>query len=145
VMPFRRELVDAAEELTVGLLTGWDLYRLVRNFSKLRWRPEDVKPLFYKSGRIIPIPTHYQFIGTIAKAWTNTFGVHISEGELKIGDRVAVEFPIEFEEIYVDSIHVDDSPVERAVIGDPAGIRWPTGNPKLREGMKVFRIIPNGS
>jgi hypothetical protein len=139
-MPFRQELIDSAQEMSVGLLTAWDLYRLVRNFSRLGWRHEDVRSLFYQHGRITPVPNHYQFIGEIAKAWTDKFGVIISQGELQVGDRIAVEFQIDFVEASVDSIYVNDLPVERAKMDDPAGLRWPSGNPKVREGFRVFRV-----
>jgi hypothetical protein len=139
-MPFRQELIDSAQEMGMGLLTAWDLYKLVRNFARLGWRHENVKPLFYQNGRIFPVPGHYQFIGTVAKAWTDKLGVVISQGELQVGDRIAVEFPIDFEEAPVDSIHVKDLSVERAKMGEPAGLRWPTGKPKVREGLRVFRV-----
>ena len=140
-MPFRQELLDAAEERMLGLMTAWDLYRLVRNFRTLGWRSEDIKPLFYKKGRIETIPCHYEFIGIIAKAWTDKFGVVITQGELRVCDRIAIEFPIEFVEADVYTIHVNNKKVERANIGEPAGILWPTEKPKLREGMRVFRIL----
>ncbi len=139
-MPFRQELIDASLERTLGLMTAWDLYQIVRNFQKHGWRSEDVKPVFYRTGRIEAVPQHYEYLGKIAKAWTDKFGVIIEQGELRAGDRVAIEFPIEFEEVAVGSIHVKDQKVEEATVGDPAGILWPTGKPKLREGMRVFRI-----
>jgi hypothetical protein len=140
-MPFRQELLDAAEERTLGLMTAWDLYRLLRNSQKLCWRTEDVKPLFYQKGRIVAVPKHYQYIGKIAKAWTDKLGVVIEQAELRVGGRIAVEFPIEFEEMAVQSIHVADQSVEHARTGDPAGLLWMTGKPKLREGLRVFRIL----
>ena len=139
-MPFRQELIDAANERTLGLLTSWDLYRLVRNSRKLRWRAEDVRPVFYRTGRIQAVPKHYQFIGVVAKAWTEKFGVVIAEGELRIGDKVALELPVEFEEVLVESMRVNDKNVTVAVVGDPAGILWPAELPKIREGVRVFRI-----
>lgn len=140
-MPFRQELIDVAEERSLGLMTAWELYRFVRNLRKLGWKGEAVKPVFYNKGRIEVIPLHYQFIGIVAKAWTNKFGVVVQKGELRIGERIAIEFPIEFEEIKVDSIRVNDQNVEVASVGDPAGLLWPTDGPKLREGMRVFRIV----
>jgi CBS domain-containing protein len=139
-MPFRQELIDVAEEHILGLMTAWDLYRLVRNFRKLTWKSEDVKPVFYKKGRIEIVPAHYHFIGTIAKAWTDKFGVVIEDGELKVGDSIAIEFPIEFEETKIDSIMVDNIGVEIAKVGDQTGLLWSVDAPKLREGMRVFRV-----
>ncbi len=140
-MPFRQELIDVAEQHSLGLMTAWDLYRFVRNFRKLGWKSDAVKPVFYKNGRIEVIPLHYQFIGIVAKAWTDKFGVVIEDGELRIGERIAIEFPVEFEEVQVDSIRVNDQSVELASLGDPAGLLWPLNGPKLREGMRVFRIV----
>jgi hypothetical protein len=140
-MPFRQELIDAAEERSLGLLTAWELYRFVRNLRKLGWDGANVKPVFYKKGRIDVVPVHYQLIGKIAKAWTDKFGVVIENGELRIGERIAIEFPIEFEEIQVDSIRVNGESVQIASVGDPAGLLWLAGAPKLREGMRVFRIV----
>ena len=141
-LPFRQELIDAALERSLGLMSAWDLYRLVRNKQRHAWRSEDLKPLFYRTGRIEVVPEHYQYVGKIAKAWTDKFGVVIEQAELRVGDRVAVELPIEFEEVTVGSIHVKDQNVEPAKVGDPTGILWPTGMPKLRENMRVFRIAP---
>jgi len=140
-MPFRQELIDAAEQRSLGLLTTWELYRFVRNLRKLGWDGANVKPVFYKKGRIDVVPVHYALIGTIAKVWTDKFGVEIKYGELRIGERIAIEFPIEFEEILIDSIRVIDQSVEIASLGDPAGLLWPAGAPKLRKGMRVFRIV----
>jgi hypothetical protein len=139
-MPFRKELIDAAQERTLGLMTAWDVYRLVRNFRKLGWAPANVIPLFYRSGRIEVVPQHYQFIGTIAKVWTGKFGVVIEEDELRIGDRLAIEFPIEFEEIEIGEMQVSDQKVTKAKQGDPVGLLWPSGRAKLREKMRVFRV-----
>jgi len=138
VMPFRQELLDAAEERTLGLMTAWDLYRIVRNSNKLGWTPAVVKPLFYKKGRIEVVPNHYRLLGVVQKAWSAAFGI-VTQGELKLGDRVAVEFSIEFEEFQVDSIKIDNQSVEQAVIGDRVGLVW-AGRGKIREGMRVFRV-----
>jgi len=140
VMPFRQELINAAMEQGLGLLTSWDLYRLVINSKKLGWNSADIKPIFYKHGRVEIVPKHYQYIGKITKAWTDKFGVILEQGELKVGDRIAIEFPIEFEEAAVDSIFINDKAVQQANIGDQTGVLWPAGMSKLREGMRVFRI-----
>jgi hypothetical protein len=140
-MPFRQELLDAAQERSLGLMTTWDLYRCLRNTTKNAWPLESVKSIFYGKGRIEVLPQHYQFIGRIAKAWTDKFGVVIESGELNVGDKIAVEFDIEFEEIAVTSIRINDREAQKAIANDPAGLLWPTDRPKLREGLRVFRIL----
>ena len=56
---------------------------------------------------------------------------------------VVRKFPIEFEEVNVESIQVNGQGVEQASVNDPAGLLWPAGMPKLRESMRVFRIQNN--
>ena len=107
---------------------------------KLGWASLNVKPLFYRHGRIEVVPENYFFIGTISKAWTDKFGVVIAQGELDVRDRIAIEFPVEFEEIEVESIKVNDATVQHATVNDPAGLLWPRTKAKLREGMRVFRV-----
>jgi len=141
-MPFRQELIDAATVQHLGLLTTWDLYRLIINARKLGWSSGNCIPILYDKGRIEVIPRHYQFIGKVEKVWTDKIGVVIKQNQLEIGDRVAVEFPIEFEECDVKSIVVNDSSVEIARVGDPTGLLWP-GASSVREGMRLFRISKN--
>jgi hypothetical protein len=125
----------------LGLLTAWDLYRLLKNSTRHSWKADQVVPLFYAKGRIQVIPVHYEFLGVVAKAWTDKFGVVVDNSELRVGDRIAIEFPIEFEEIQVDSICVNNQSVEVASTGAPAGLLWPVSAPKLKEGMRVFRVV----
>jgi hypothetical protein len=139
-MPFRQEILDAASIHKLGLITTWDLFRLVRNFTRHQWQSKHVVPLFYQTGRIKCIPKNYQHIGTVAKAWTDKFGVIITEGEVGCGEQVAVEFPIEFELCLVTSLRVDDQSVSIAKVGDRAGFLWPHANLKLKEGMNVYRV-----
>ncbi|SEI96196.1 hypothetical protein [Paraburkholderia diazotrophica] len=141
-MPFRQELLDVAGETGLGLLTTFDLYRMVVNMRKLDWPSEHVKAVVYGHQRIEPVPAHYRYIGTVAKAMTGKLGVVIAENEIAVGDRLAVEGLIYFDEADVASIRVNDKPVERAKVGDPAGFLWPDGNAKVREGMRVY-AVPN--
>jgi hypothetical protein len=120
-------------------MTSWDLYRLVRNFQRHGWRPHDVKPVLYRRGRIDPVPEHYQFLGRIAKVRTEKFGLVVEAGTLSVRDRVSVEFPIEFEEVKVESMMVKHVAVENCAAGDQVGLLWPADKPKLREGLRVFR------
>ncbi|HEY8750213.1 MAG TPA: hypothetical protein VIM11_19670 [Tepidisphaeraceae bacterium] len=137
---YRSEIVGNAEQQELGLMTTWDLFRILRNKEHLGWPEDATKAIFYRTGLIRPVPAHYQYIGTIAKAWSDKFGVVIEEQELRVGDRIAVEFPILFEETEVGSIRVNDQNVQHAKPGDPAGVLWDESKPKVRKGMKVYRI-----
>lgn len=140
IEPFRQELLSYAAETGLGLMTAFDLYRLVLNKRKHDWRSEWITPIFYMHQRMPIIPVHYRYIGMVSKVFSGNFGIEILENEVCIGDRLAVEGEVLFEEILVESIQVTGSQVERVVAGDKAGFVWPESAMKLRPKMPVYVI-----
>ncbi len=140
-MPFRSELIQVALESQLGVLTAWDFYRLVRNARLNQWKFEHVYPVLYKHGRVEIIPVHYQYLGKVAKVWTDKFGIDIETETVAIGERIAIEFSVLFEEIDVTELMVKDIKVNHANVGDKTGIPWPTTKSKLREGLRVFKAV----
>ncbi|MFZ2654096.1 MAG: hypothetical protein WAX69_04215 [Victivallales bacterium] len=139
-MPFRKEILDNAEQLHLGLMTTWDLFRLVRGYIQHSWKPAQVKPLFYFTARIYPIPTHYEFIGRVKQVWQKAFSVQIEKGILNIGNRISIEFPVDFDEQVVSSLRVNDLDVKTSSAGQEVGIQRDETLPKLKEGFLVYRI-----
>lgn len=139
-MPFRKEILDNAEHVKLGLMTGWDLFRLVRGFIQNNWKTEHVIPIFYQTGRILPIPMHYEYIGKVKQVWKTAFSVDIEQGEIRVGDRVAVEFPVDFGEQPVKSLRLNDANVEVAAAKCEVGIQRQESLPKVKSGMPVYRI-----
>lgn len=141
-MPFREELLTVADETSLGLMTSFDLYRILVNMRRWKWVPDDVTPLLYARKRISVVPTHYEFIGTVAGIWpkANAFGVVIENGVVTVGDALAIEGPIYFEELPVQSIRVNNVAVQSATVADQAGFSLPESGAKIREGMRVFVI-----
>lgn len=142
-MPFRQEILDYADEIEMGLLTTWDLWRLVRSFHRNGWQPGQVKPIFYRKGRIEPVPANYEYAGDIVKIWPErgTFGVVLQAKELKVGDRISFEFPTEFVEHTIVSLHVEGKATQYAIQSNNTGIQLVGGLPLLKEAMRVFRIL----
>ena len=139
-MPFRKEILDNAELVKLGLMTGWDLFRLVRGFIQNKWKPEHVAPLFYQTGRIPPIPRHYEYVGKVKQVWKRAFSVEIEQGEIRVGEIIAVEFPVDFNEQKVTSLRLNDGNVELAVAKCEVGIQREEASPKMKAGMAVYRI-----
>jgi hypothetical protein len=81
---------------------------------------EYVKELFYLSGRIEPIPKHYEFIGVVERFWerVDAVGVRMEASILTRGDRIAFKLPVEFEEQAVQSLQKE----------------------QLKKGTRVFRL-----
>lgn len=141
--PFRDDILVNAEEQKFGLITTWDLFRLTRSFLKNGWTHESVRDLFFQSNRINPIPKHYEHIGKIEKFWEKigVIGIRIENSTLKIRDLIAFEFPVEYEEQQVESLQVDNTPVEQAEIGNLAGIKTHLTKEQVKKGIQVFKII----
>jgi hypothetical protein len=139
-MPFRQELLHVALESQLGLLTAWDFYRLVRNARLHQWKFEHVQPVLYQHGRIEIIPTHYLYVGKVAKVWADKFGVDIEFGTIAVGSTIAIEFPVLFEEADVGELMVNSNVVNTANAGDKTGIPWSNTKPKLKVGLRVFHV-----
>jgi hypothetical protein len=139
-MPFRKEILDNAEQVKLGLMTGWDLFRLVRGFIQNNWKTKHVIPIFYQTGRILPIPKHYEYIGRVKQIWKTAFSVDIEQGEIRVGDRIVVEFPVDFDEQPVTSLRLNNASVEVAMAKCEVGVQRQESLPKVKSGMPVYRI-----
>ena len=142
VMPFRKEILDNAAQVNLGLLTAWDLFRLVRGFLRNGWVSDQVKPLFYKTGRILPVPTHYESVGFVKQVWKPAFSVAIESNGIRLGDRIAVEFSVDFAELEVTSLQLGNANIAEAKVGNEIGILRPENLHRLRPGLRVYRIAP---
>ena len=143
-MLYRQEILNNAKQLHFGLMTGWDMFRLVRGFIQNNWKPQQVIPLFYQTGRILPIPCHYEFVGKVKQVWKrkNAFSIQIEDGEIRIGDSLAVEFPVDFHEQKLASLQLDNKNVELATANCEVGVQREESLPKVKPGMPVYRITP---
>ena len=141
--PFRPLIVESAKEQHLGLMTTFDLYRLVRSFLKNGWKPENIKDLFIQSGHISIVPVHYEYVGIIEHYWekVGVVGIRVEENAIKLGDTISFELPIEFEEMAVDSLQVENTPTEIAEISMLAGIKTNLTKDILKKGIRVFRTI----
>jgi hypothetical protein len=141
-MPFRKEILDNANQLQLGLMTTWDLFRLVRGFNCHSWNPTQVKPLFYRKARIFPIPAHYEYVGKVKQVWKNAFSIQVEQVTITIGDRISVEFPVDFDEQPVASLRLNNADVRSATVGQEIGIQRHEASPQVKEGFPVYRIKP---
>jgi hypothetical protein len=138
---FQDDVVTSAGAYGVGLLTTWDLFRLARSKLRYDWQPGQVVEVLYPSGLIEPIPTHYQFVGTVDRLYEEASAVIVDlTGEIKKGDTLSYELPIEFEEEAAASIHLNDAEVERAAPGEKVGIKTGLTKEQAKTGVRVFRV-----
>lgn len=139
---FRPEVLLNAHQHQIGLLTTWDLFKLARSFHENKWKHEDIRDLFYKCGRIEPLPTHYILAGEILKIWEEktSFGIKLSCSTLTVGQRIAVELNSGFKEFEIKSINIDRLEVKEAKQGQDVGIVLNDGFGLIRKKMQVYSI-----
>jgi len=140
--PFHSDIIDNARARHLGLWTTWDLYRLARSFSENGWTHEQIRHLFYQPGRVDVVPSHYSYVGTIGKYLPEkrVFGLKVEAGEVRIGERLAFDFPMGFQEQSIESLQLEFNPVDVAAAGSFAGIRTEFPADLMRERVRVFRV-----
>ena len=143
VNAFTKQQEEDAEQHGTGLMTTWDLFRLLRGKMRWNWSDEVVCDLFYRSGRISPYPAHYALLGNVAKYWPEKGVVSIEMTEqqsLKVGDRIGFLLPIKFHEEEVTSLQVGKQTVPKAVPGNRVGHKTTLAKADIRLGMQVFKV-----
>lgn len=140
--PFRIEMVENAKQTSSGLMTTWDVAVLFRNAKRLRWPQQAVFDVFYRTGRIQPVPSHYQSIGRVMKRWKSAIGI-VPTLQVAVGSRVAFmpKSSMDWIELDVPSILIDDTASSIAEPGSNCGI---SVSPEclIKEGTELFLVVP---
>jgi len=137
--PFRDEMVDNAKDTDSGLMTTWDLFRLLYSARAHGWKPEHLLGVLYRHGRIDPVPEHYSPIGKVERLWKNAVGVIPSKVVSK-GDRIAIAIGHAYVEFIAESIQVDDLSVETAPPGSNCGIEYIDAISAFAKGTVVYMV-----
>ncbi len=64
-------------------------------------------------------------------------GIEITDGKVKVGDKIHVKGATTDFEMAVDSMQIDRNPVQEATVGQSIGIKVPDA---VREGDEVFLV-----
>ena len=136
--PYRDEIVGNARDTGLGLMTAWDLFCLRNNASRLGWTFEQVAPIFYRDGRIQPVPAHYTLIGEIVHIWEHAIGV-VPNVDVPKGSKLSVLVDNAFYEFPVTEIHCHDKIVDVGEAQSDCGFNCDMTN-RLRPKCQVFLI-----
>ena len=137
--PYRDAIVSNAEQTGLGLMTTWDLFCLKRNADALGWTSDQVKPIFYRAGRIDPIPEHYEFAGNVLRVWTEAFGF-IPELPVEDGRRMAIEIEDRMFEFDCSSLKIDGEKVGLAEVGSNCGVSLDCKDVGVKKKQRIFLI-----
>ena len=139
---FRELVLENASQQGIGLLTSWDLFRLVRNVEVNTWPQEAVLDILYSLGRLDVVPSHYAYVGSVVKWWpeAEAIGLIVEGASLVTGSSIAVEREVLFEELTVESLMIDSNPVDRVEREARVGVRVLEGLKEVSVGTRVFVI-----
>jgi hypothetical protein len=138
---FTEAQVGDAVENGTGLMTTWDLFRLIRGMDLWGWDPRCVQDVFYGKGWIGERPSHYREVGKVFKFYgkPNVVSVLIDDGMvLKEGDRVGYVFRDRFHEETALGIQVEGVNVAEAIAGQKVGYKTALTASDLKEGTVVY-------
>ncbi len=140
--PFREDILKNARRQKFGLMTTFDLFRLVRGYLRNSWTHENVKDLFYQDERIDPVPSHYEYIGKVDKYYDNISVVliELEASEIDKGDRIAFCLPTDFLEQEVESMQKEKQDTDHGEKGDLVGIKTSFTKEQLKKKIEVYRI-----
>jgi hypothetical protein len=139
---FQKDVISNAEQQGFGLLTAWDLFRLARGYLRHGWHHDDIAGLFVISGRIHPVPRHYELIGAVDEYWAKAaaLGLRLKSGTLRVGDRVAYEGAVDFIEEVVTSLRLDGQEIDVASTGQHIGVKTILSKSQARRETCVYRV-----
>jgi hypothetical protein len=140
---FQADVLTNAKEQSFGLLTTWDLFRLVRNAELHGWGKDVLVPVLYRTGRIEAVPEHFAPVGVLSEIWpkAEAIGVQVYEaGELRVGGLMAVEGHVDFNIGCITSLRVDDTDREDVTGPMTAGLKTSLPMEAFRTGARIFVV-----
>ena len=141
---FRADILANAQQHDLGLITTWDLYKLARGLLRNGWKHASIRNLFFQSGRVPCLPSHYEDLGAIEEKWerAGAIGVRLLSEPLVQGERLGIPLDIDFVEFEASSLQLESVTVKEAPRGSLVGIKLPSDVIGVRKAMKVFRAKP---
>jgi hypothetical protein len=141
---FTSPQIADAEANGTGLITTWDLFRLIRGMTRWNWPKKAVQDVFYHTGRLPNVPSHYLRAGAVAHYYTekSVLSIEVGEAGLRVGDTVGFLFADGFYEEVVTSLQVNRQPVPEAAAGQRAGYKTSLRRNEVPEGTAIYAVRP---
>lgn len=137
----RPDLATILQQKALGLITTWDLYRLVMNRQAHGWPAKALQDVFFRSGRIEPVPAHYEEVGRVIEYFAKPRAVITRLATaLAVGDRIAFDRPVLYYEEDVVSMQLHGADVASGSAGDEVGLISSLPKPDARRGVRIFRV-----
>ena len=137
--PFSEAQIKDAENDERGLLTTWELFKLYKYIQEAIITKEEARSALLKFGLVEFVPSNILLIGTVQEVFKKGLVIvlKIDDCELKIGDRLYVNYKNKYYCVKIESIMLNDRSIDRATNGE-VGIKV---SREIKKGSKVYRKI----
>ncbi len=124
----------------MGLMTSWDLFRLVRGMIRWKWPRKVVQDVFYGKGRLPSVPSHYVVAGIVKHFYSelSVLVVEVRNVGMRIGGTVGFILSTGFEEEAITSLQVDRKDVKEACPGQQAGFKTTFKRKDIPVGTPIY-------
>ncbi len=141
---FRAEMVRIADDFDLGFLTTFDLFALLRGKRRYGWPQRTTEDVFFRSGRVSSLPSHYHAVGKVTKSWRDGFGL-IPTLPLAVGATLGIYDGSAFRETKIRSMQVEGQERQSVSSGEKVGIRGASPEVEFREGERVYLVATEQS
>lgn len=124
-VPFTQEQIDDAKLNYISLATTWDLRRAMFKLRRGILKDTDIRWSLRQMGLIRFLPAGSRLAGEVTHYYDEicVAAIVLQEGELKLGDEVAFYRDEFLFKQAVESLQVDNNPVEQVTAGDEFGLK----------------------
>jgi hypothetical protein len=136
--------VADATNLEFGLMTTWDLYRLLRGMERWGWPKEVVQQSLWQMGRTGLVPSNYSPVARVAHFFDgiSVISLEILDGtELRPGDVLGYDLPLGWHQEAVAELQIRNHSVEVATSGQRAGHKTSLARSELTVGHVVYKVL----
>jgi hypothetical protein len=142
---FTPQQVSDALANGTGLMTTWDLFRLVRGMIRWKWPGRTIQDIFFGKGRLPLVPSHYTLAGVVAHFYTekSVASIDVGEAGLRLHDTVGFLLPTGFFEETVSSLEIERAPVSEALVGQRAGYKTSLERSDIPLGTPIYVVGKN--
>lgn len=135
-----QQMADALAYRT-GLMTTWDLFRLVRGMIRWGWPGAAVQDVFYGKGRLPSVPSHYAVVGEVAHFYDRASAVSVRLiGSLRVGDTVGYLLPAGFFEEPITSLQMNKVAIQEGSPGQQVGYKTALSRKDLPDRTPIYVV-----
>jgi len=142
---FTAQQVEDAKHHDILLITSYELFRLIRAKQAYSWNSSDLLDMFYRSGRLNPIPKHWKPLGKIVNYRSKNserdaiLSIELS-CDLGQGTHLGLLLDDRYLEMQVSSIGLDGVLVNAAGAGKVIGVPTTLSRSESKLGTIIYRV-----